>query len=177
MARIQSLSPILPHRPEVLILGSIPGIASLEKQEYYAHPSNAFWPIIGQLLDFPHTLPYELRVKALRDARIALWDVLRTCERSGSLDSNIVPASEHPNAIGALLRKHRSFKAVFLNGGKAHAAFHRHISPSLDPETQQRLTVARMPSTSPANAKVSRVEKTHAWRGILRYLQERCDAI
>lgn len=170
MAEVQSLRPILPRHPKILILGSMPGVVSLQRQEYYAHTANAFWPIIGELLGWTHMPSYAKRVSALRGAQIALWDVLLSCERQGSGDADIVVASEKPNAIDILLKKHCLLKAVFLNGGKACSAFEKHIVPLLDTRIQQRITLTRLPSTSPANAGISRAEKIHAWRVISRHI-------
>ncbi len=83
--RIHSFEPIEDRDAEVLILGSMPGRASLMAGQYYAHARNAFWPIMAELLQFEATAPYGVRVQALKAARIALWDVLHSCVREGSL--------------------------------------------------------------------------------------------
>ena len=89
----------------MLILGSMPGSASLRAGQYYAHPRNAFWPIMGDLMDAAPNLPYEARIEILQSEGIALWDVLATCVRDGSLDAEIVEASITAN----------DFKAFFLH--------------------------------------------------------------
>lgn len=93
MLRVQSFPPIADVNAEVLILGSMPGKASLTAVEYYAHPRNVFWPIMGELFDAKTTLPYEKRIAILQSTRIALWDVLESCIRDSSLDNDIQNAS------------------------------------------------------------------------------------
>src|SRR5690554_3614325 len=89
----ECLPPVVGTRPRTLILGSLPGRKSLEMQQYYAHPQNAFWKIVAQLFGAPSSLPYGRRVKILTDHHIALWDVLAAAERPGSLDSSIIHAT------------------------------------------------------------------------------------
>ena len=147
-------------RPDAraLVLGSRPGEASLCAGEYYAHPRNAFWPIVGALFGFDARAPYALRVAALTAAGVALWDVLAACERPGSLDADIVPASEVPNDIPAFLADHAGITTVFFNGAHAQAAYRRHFGKRLAPAT------ARLPSTSPAHAARDFAAKLAAWR-------------
>ena len=106
---------------------------------------------------------YEERIRELLHHGIALWDVLAQCERPGSLDSAIRPASEIANDIQGLLRDHPSIRRILLNGGKAEQAFSRHIRRALDDTLLQRLLVSRVPSTSPAHA-VPFPEKLEAWQ-------------
>ena len=87
----------------VLVLGSMPGVASLQEQQYYAHPRNRFWPLLGDLCGFDPALAYEARLRALADAGVGLWDVIGRCERRGSLDADIVRGSEVPNALPSLI--------------------------------------------------------------------------
>lgn len=163
MSTIRGFPPILPRRPRALILGSMPSVASLDAGQYYAHPRNAFWPAMAAAVGFQPSLPYRRRVAALRAAGIAVWDVLGCCQRKGSLDSAIVPASETPNPIDALLARHASIGAVFFNGRKAEAAFRRHILPALDGAVRARLRFVALPSTSPANARLDLRRKIAAW--------------
>ena len=111
-----------PHA-RILILGSMPGEASLRAQEYYAHPRNAFWPIMGQLFEFDPGLPYPERVRYLITARVAVWDVLATCHREGSLDAEIDDASSTVNDFAVFLRDIRSFDRSFLTGPKQRVVF------------------------------------------------------
>ena len=166
----ESFPPLLGRRPRVLVLGSMPGAASLAAGEYYAHPRNAFWPIMGELAGAGRQLPYASRTRRLTAAGIAVWDVLARCERAGSLDSAIDPATEHPNAVAGLIARHDSLRAVFTNGGKASAAFRRHVVPALAPDRLACLHVEQLPSTSPANARLTREAKLAAWRALRAWL-------
>ena len=135
----------------MLILGSMPGVASLAAGQYYAHARNAFWPLLAGLLGFDAGLPYAQRVAALRQARLAVWDVLQSCVREGSLDADIARDSEVANDFPAFFRAHRQIGHVFFNGAAAESAFRRHALPTL-PENLRRACSSRLPSTSPANA-------------------------
>lgn len=165
-----SMPPVLPRHPRVLVLGSMPGERSLAEQRYYAHPYNAFWPIMRELVGAAPELAYARRLARLRARGIALWDVLAHCERPGSLDSRIVRASEVANPIATLLAATPTVAAVALNGGKAQQAFRRHVLPDLDAATRARVTVLDLPSTSPANASIAFARKLARWRAILAYL-------
>ena len=164
MNKVTGFPPILPPRPRVLILGSMPSVESLRRRQYYAHPNNAFWRIMGALLGFAADLPYHRRVAALRRANLALWDVLKRCERDGSFDAAIVPSSEEPNAIAEMLDRCTSINVVLLNGRKAGASFRRHLRTVSTPETLE------LPSTSPANARLTFEQKLAAWRVVCDYL-------
>ena len=161
-----SFSPIVGPTPRVLILGSMPGVRSLRAGEYYAHPRNAFWGILEDLGTIPSGLGYCERTAAMAEAGIALWDVLRSCCRAGSLDASIVADSEEPNDIAGLLGAHPTIRAVLFNGAKAERAFRRYIEPGLPSDVRRRITLLRLPSTSPAHA-VSAAVKRAAWREVL----------
>lgn len=109
-------------------------------------------------------LAYEERLQRLRDTGIALWDVLHKCEREGSLDSSIDQGSEVPNELVELLSKQTGIHCIFFNGQKAAQAFHKHVLPSLHEEVRQRITLTTLPSTSPANAQLTKEEKMNIWR-------------
>lgn len=166
--RIRSFPPIARRDARVLVLGSMPGRASLAAGRYYAHPHNAFWRIVGELLGIDARAPYAARVRALKASRIALWDVLHSCVREGSLDARI--EEELANDFAAFFRRHRGITHVFFNGAKAEASFRRHVLPGLG---AARLRYSRLPSTSPAHAGMPYARKRRAWRAILRSAQRR----
>lgn len=168
MSRVQCFDPIEDRNAEVLILGSMPGRASLAAGEYYAHPQNAFWRIICELLGIDAAAPYQARIAALKSARIALWDVLRSCVREGSLDARIQPGRQSANDFAAFFRAHRKLTRVFFNGATAAACFRRHALPSIDTAA---IRCQRLPSTSPAHAAMSYAHKLDAWRSILPFPQ------
>jgi len=161
---VDSFAPICRNDARLLILGSMPGVASLRAVEYYAHPQNLFWRFLGEALAFDPGLPYAQRVQALHEGGIALWDVLARCRRPGSLDSAIDPRSVEVNDIAALLRACPGIRRICFNGAAAQSLFRRHI---VVPEPMPELL--RLPSSSPANAGMSRDVKRLHW---LTALQE-----
>lgn len=164
MRRINSFAPIARADARVLILGSMPGIASLSAGQYYAHVRNAFWPILGHLLGFDAAAPYPVRLAALQEAQVAVWDVLQSCQREGSLDTNIERDSEIANDFPLFFHRHPQVTHVFFNGGAAETTFRRHVLPAL---AAPGLHLTRLPSTSPANASFSFERKLAAWRAVL----------
>ena len=161
---IRSFDPIARRDAKVLILGSMPGAASLAAGCYYAHPQNAFWRILGELLGFDAVAPYASRARTLRAARVALWDVLQSCAREGSLDSAIERDSRVANDFRSFFQTHCQITHVFFNGTTAEECFRRHVLGTIDPG---RFRCLRLPSTSPAHASLSFAEKLRAWRAIL----------
>ncbi|EXJ13139.1 DNA-deoxyinosine glycosylase [Nitrincola nitratireducens] len=121
--RVSSFAPVVDERAKVLILGSMPGLASLTAQEYYAHPRNAFWPIMSTLFQFDVALQYSERLEKLNASGVALWDVLQQCERNGSLDSSIVRSSQQLNSFAEFFHAYPGIQAVFCNGNKAYRDF------------------------------------------------------
>jgi len=158
MSRIQSFPPIASTNSRVLVLGSMPGVESLRARQYYAHPRNAFWPIMGSLFGAGRSLPYEERTARIRSAGIALWDVLQACVRPGSLDTSIT--DEVANDFAAFFATYPTITHVFFNGSKAETAFCRLVAPGL-PEAGRAF--ARLPSTSPAHAAMRLEAKLQAW--------------
>ena len=163
MPNVRSFAPIADAAAKVLILGSMPGVESLRARQYYAHPRNLFWPILGELVGVKAGKPYGQRVKALKRARIALWDVLKSCAREGSLDSSIDNDSLVPNDFKAFFLRHPEITHVFFNGAKAEACYQTHVLLIAD---LRPLRYRRLPSTSPANAGMAYAQKLRAWRTI-----------
>lgn len=163
-ALVSGFPPVAADDARLLILGSMPGVASLSAGRYYAHPRNAFWPILGELLALPPDLSYAGRLQALQAAGIALWDVMAGCERRGSLDADIVAGSVRANDFAAFLAVHREIRRIFFNGAAAEQAFRRHV---LGQPGVPRLALQRLPSTSPAHAGMKVAEKLAAWRAAL----------
>lgn len=160
MVHLASFPPVAAPDARILILGSMPGQASLNAGRYYAHPRNDFWPIMGELFGFSPDSPYPQRLQALQAAGIALWDVIAACERSGSLDADIVPDSIRANDFSAFFAVHREIRDVFFNGAAAEQAFRRHVLPRLP---VAGLSFRRLPSTSPAHAAQGYAQKLAAW--------------
>lgn len=162
MSLNQSFEPIAENDAQVLILGSMPGVESLKQSQYYAHPRNLFWNLMGEMFGFDPLLPYPERLECLKKNRIALWDVAHQCERKGSLDSNIKNESVIANDFASFFKIHRRVEAVFFNGGKAAELYHRMVLPTLV-EPWRSIECHRLPSTSPAHASLNRQEKMEQW--------------
>ena len=152
--------PSIDKRCRVLILGSMPGITSLKAQEYYAHPQNRFWKIMFLLLENTAEIPddYQQRLKTLLCHHIALWDSIDSCDRNGSLDSNI--KNEKGSDIAALLAAYPAIKTICLNGAKSFQIFKRCNKVLLD---RNDINIIPLPSTSPANARWSLDELLNEW--------------
>lgn len=161
---INSFAPIANPKATILILGSIPGTASIKANQYYAHPRNAFWPIMGSLFNFDASLPYEVRIQALKEANIAVWDVLQSCDRSGSLDSAIQTGSRVPNDFSTFFNLHKHIHLIVFNGGEAERSFKQYVMNK--PNLAKKLRYSRLPSTSPAHT-LSLAQKISAWRTII----------
>lgn len=164
MTRARGFPPIAGPDATVLILGSMPGERSLAAQQYYAHPRNVFWRIMGELLGFDAAAGYAQRISALKRARIALWDVLDSCVRPGSLDADIESGTLEVNDFDRFFRTHPEIEHVFFNGAAAETHYRRHVLPLLDAAPRRH---ARLPSTSPANAGLSYQEKFEVWRSVV----------
>lgn len=149
----------------LLILGSLPGQASLQAQQYYAHPRNAFWPIMAEYLKFDASDPYAERMRHLAHANIGLWDVIACARREGSLDANILKPSIEPNDFGSFFAQHPQCRTVLLNGASAFKLFEKRVAPEL---SRYSLNIEQMPSTSPAFAAMPYQEKRRIWHNSLR---------
>lgn len=152
---LEGLPPVISARTRLIVLGSFPSVASLDAQQYYAHPRNHFWPILSAIwgLDL-RALPYAERIAEVRERGLGIWDVYASCRREGSLDSAIEAAE--PNDLASLCRRAPQLQAVAHNGGESARAMR--VTRGLG------VAVLRLPSTSPANASWSFERKLAAWR-------------
>ena len=164
MPTVHSFQPIAGNHAKILILGSMPGEASLAANQYYAHRRNAFWPIIAQLLQISPDASYEEKIAALKSSHIALWDVLKSCKRTGSLDSMIEINTQIINDFQSFFATHQKITHVFFNGGKAETSFKRYALPTDD---LSLIKLSRLPSTSPANARLSFDDKCKIWHEMI----------
>jgi len=160
------LTPVAGPGIRRLILGSLPSRLSIERQEYYGNPQNAFWRIMESLTGVEATAPYDQRVARLRAVGIGLWDVLHSSVRSGSLDAAIDPRSAVPNDIGSFLDTHRGIRLIGFNGRKSRELFDRRLARSLG-DRLEGIELLDLPSTSPAHAAMSFDEKLAAWSALL----------
>ena len=163
---LQGFPPIESAAARTLILGTMPGRASLEAGQYYAHPRNAFWRILGELVGFDPGDAYERRTARLVASGIAVWDVLRACRRRGSLDQDIDVESVEANDFAGFFADHPRIERIYCNGAGAERLYRQHVLraglavPDIDP--------VRLPSTSPAHASLSLADKAAAWRVVVR---------
>lgn len=157
-----SFPPVANKNAKILILGTMPGKKSLKMQEYYANNYNAFWKIIFNLLNFDYTENYETKKKLLENNKIALWDSLQFCCRNGSADANI--KDEIPNDFKMFFEQHQTIKTVFFNGNATMKYYKKYIG------FNETLNYHLLPSTSPANARMSFEEKLKKWALIIKII-------
>jgi hypoxanthine-DNA glycosylase len=150
-----SFEPIINKNSKVLILGTMPGIKSLEENEYYGNKRNAFWPILYRLFDEEITENYDKKKKFILKHKLALWDTLKLCYREGSLDAKI--KNEAPNAIDKLINNYNSINYIIFNGKGSEKFYKRYFEPISE------INYITLPSTSPANAQKSFNEKFKEW--------------
>ncbi len=155
----QGFAPVAREDARLLILGSMPGIASLEATQYYAFPRNVFWRIMGDLFAAGPDLNYRSRLQKLLENRIALWDVIEACNRPGSLDSAISEEGMATNDFRGFLTQHPHITHVYFNGQKAASLFKKRVAPGLT----RHYEYLALPSTSPAHAARSYSAKLEAW--------------
>ncbi len=168
MARVHSFEPIVGRDPRILILGSMPGVMSLQAVEYYANPRNLFWKIIGELFELDTECSYPSRVQKISELPLVLWDTLRACHRSGSLDSSILKQQIEANDIAGLLQQHSGLRVIAFNGAASEKYFNQLVKQNLP--ANREMALLKMPSTSPANAGMNFEQKLLAWRQLLDYL-------
>ena len=159
--RISSFPPIVSNDAKILILGSVPGVKSLEMQEYYAHPKNKFWKIIFELFNENFSEDYLEKIKILKKNKIAVWDVIDSCERVGSLDTTI--KNEESNDILQLLKKYQNIKTIFCNGGKSYKNLQKIVGKNFE------IPIYLLPSTSPLHT-ISFEKKLESWKIIKTFL-------
>ena len=153
----RSFDPVYTPQARVLIVGSMPGVKSLEDAQYYAHPRNAFWPMLFDIFGAERTDDYEAKKDLIRKNGLALWDVAGLCEREGSLDSNMRDIQF--NDFASLFEKCSQIHTVLCNGGTAHSLF---VKSGFAGDR----AVVRMPSTSPAYT-MAYDRKLEVWRAAL----------
>ena len=161
----------------MLILGSLPGAASLARGQYYAQPQNSFWPILAALLGFDPLLPYSKRAAQLLRHHVALWDVCHSGIRPGSLDSAIERQSIIPNDFAAFFLAHPALRTIAFNGRTAESLFRSLVLPELLTQPALSISAANLrflslPSTSPAHASLRFADKLTRWRALLDALEE-----
>ena len=164
-AFLLSFKPLADDRSRVLILGTMPGPVALKKREYYGFSGNHFWPIMFRLFgERPHA-DFRKKKALLRENRIALWDVIGACRRTGASDSSIRDVV--PNDIPGLIRRRKSIRTIFLNGKTAERLYRRHFGELI------HIPAYALPSTSPAHASMSFEKKLKAWEAIKPFLANR----
>lgn len=163
---INSFAPVTALDTRVVILGSIPGIRSLTDQQYYAHPRNAFWPIMTELLGRAELPDYPKRLVWLQNHGVSLWDVLHGCYREGSLDSAIDKQTEQPNLLRPWFEQMPNLSVVALNSGAAYKGYQQYfVKSGLHPAN---VNYVQLPSTSPAYAAMPFETKLEKWRQALQ---------
>jgi hypoxanthine-DNA glycosylase len=162
----RNFPPVVDANTRVLVLGSLPGEASLKAGRYYANPQNLFWRLTGAVLETDlAALPYEARLAVLLRRGVGLWDTVAEARRTGSLDSAIRDATE-ADLVG-LVRSLPSLRAVAFNGAKAAGIGTRQLSGLPDAPA-----LIALPSSSPANASRSFEKKAEAWSALRPYLDQ-----
>jgi len=166
MTRVHSFEPVIGSHPRILILGSMPGVVSLQAVQYYANPRNAFWAIMADLFAINIDCDYESRIEQVKQLPVVLWDTIKACHREGSLDSNIKKHQLEANDIPGLLKQYSDIGLVACNGATSEKYFNQLVKPKLT----DRIDILRFPSTSPANAGMRFDQKLASWRRLLAYL-------
>jgi len=161
-SKLLGLPPVAAPDARILVLGSFPGVASLAGAQYYGNPRNHFWQLVSSALGTSSPLEYQARLDWLMQNRIALWDVVASCVRRGSLDQNISDACY--NDIQSLLLEHDSITTILLNGSKAASLFRRFVAPGLV-QSGRSFSERSLPSSSPVPSRQYRnmEDKREAW--------------
>ncbi len=159
--RIVAFPPIISAHAHTLILGTMPGVRSLTANQYYAHPQNQFWRFMGDIYGAGPELPYEQRVQILKDKGISVWDVVHACEREGSMDADI--REETVNDFEGFYRENPGIRRVVFDSLTAEAIYKKRVLPRLTRD----ISYARVPSPSPAHARLRYEDKLALWRAAL----------
>ena len=159
---VHSFEPVYDKDSEILILGTLPSVKSRENNFYYGHKQNRFWKVLATLLKEPVPDTIEEKKAMLLAHRIALWDVIQSCDIKGSSDSSI--HNVVPNDLSEILQT-ASIRQIFTNGGTAYRLYKKYCFP----QTQQKAIC--LPSTSPANAAWSKKRLLTKWNQICPYLE------
>ncbi len=159
---IRGFAPLAAPDARVLILGSLPSRLSVQKKEYYGNPRNAFWRVMGELMDAGPDKPYAMRAEILQRHGVAVWDVLRTAARRGSMDAAIAMHSATANDFRGFYAEHAKLELICFNGRKAAELYKRLVAPQ-GISTIGAIEMKTMPSTSPAYASMTFAEKLDQW--------------
>ena len=162
----RGLSPVSGRGITRLVLGSLPSRLSVERQEYYGNPQNAFWRIVGTATGVAASQPYAERVDALVAAGVGLWDVLESSVRPGSLDADIDESTAVPNRLGEFLDANAGIRRIGFNGRKARHLFDRRVHETIAGRLVD-IELVDLPSTSPAHAAMPFDEKLARWTDFL----------
>ncbi|WP_235886384.1 DNA-deoxyinosine glycosylase [Paenibacillus cymbidii] len=165
---VTAFPPVIDDDSRVLVLGSMPGVQSLAKQQYYGHPRNHFWPLLYGLYGLQPDEAYESRLAFARGQGVALWDVLARCEREGSLDADIT--APEANDFAALLGRYPRVAAIFFNGSKAEQLFRRLVVPTCAAAAAKLPALHLLPSSSPART-LTLPRKLLDWQQVRRTLE------
>jgi TDG/mug DNA glycosylase family protein len=167
MVKVVGFDPIVRKDARVLILGTLPGKLSLDRGEYYAQPRNAFWRIMGELFGAFPDLPYKNRLRLLKARGVAVWDVLRAGYRPGSSDSAIQLSTADLNDFEKFFRTYKRIGLICFNGKKAGRIYGNRVLPELTANTRGQFQCEFLPSTSPANARMTFDQKLSTWSSVL----------
>jgi len=153
----------------ILLLGTMPGAASLYQNQYYGHPQNKFWKFMELIFGISRSLPYTQRTKLLTQKGIVLWDVIHQCSRKGSLDSAIKDDSIKLNNFPYLFQQYPQLEAIFFNGQNAANYYKKLVLPNIN-QNYSDLPRLILPSTSPANARTPWQDQLEKWKIISKWL-------
>jgi len=163
--RVEGFDLLGDSKAKILILGSMPSVKSIAKKQYYGHPQNAFWRIMASLFNGGEFLKYHEGEKLLTEKGIAVWDVLKFCDRSGSLDANIKKETMEMNDFVGLFKAFPELRTVFFNGAAAERTYIKSVYPLLL-KLSRSIKYTKLPSTSPAYAAMKFDDKLVAWSAV-----------